>query len=77
MTHRKIVNLTPSVIYAVAGLPLFIHMTVAVLGAILLLITALFLAGQVKVQHVIILLFLQSLCVQSCLDFLLTMISCC
>lgn len=36
------------VLYALVGLPLFIHMTVAVLGAILLLLTALFLAGQVK-----------------------------
>jgi hypothetical protein len=42
------------VIYALVGLPLFIHMTVAVMGAILLLLTALFLAGQVKVQLVII-----------------------
>ncbi|KAL5266645.1 hypothetical protein ACHWQZ_G003872 [Mnemiopsis leidyi] len=34
------------VAYSLAGLPLFLHLTLAVLGAMFLLITALFLAGQ-------------------------------
>lgn len=46
--NELLTPLKKCVIYAVVGLPLFIHMSVAMMGAILLLITALFLAGQVK-----------------------------
>ena len=38
-----------SVVYALVALPMFVNLTIAVLGAVLLLIAALFFAGQVSV----------------------------